>query len=107
MPAAVDTVFEQNENELNGGFAFPHKEGGQQKAKFSGKQIRIGKEAGIENFTTLHARRHTFASQLVMKGVDLPTVQRLLGYSDIQTTMIFAHLAHDHLDEAVNKLSLT
>ena len=40
-----------------------------------------------------------------MKGVDLPTVQKLLGHSDIQTTMIYSHLAPDHLVDAVNKLS--
>ena len=41
-----------------------------------------------------------------MKGVDLPTVQKLLGHSDIQTTMIYAHLAPDHLVDAVNKLDI-
>jgi len=49
-------------------------------------------------------RRHTFASHLVMSGVDLPTVKKLMRHSDIQTTMIYAHLAPDHLSDAVNKL---
>ena len=44
-------------------------------------------------------------SHLVMKGVDLPTVQKLMGHSDIKTTMIYAHLAPDHLAGAVDKLS--
>jgi site-specific recombinase XerD len=39
-----------------------------------------------------------------MSGVDLPTVKKLMGHSDIQTTMIYAHLAPDHLADAVNKL---
>ncbi|UCD94057.1 MAG: tyrosine-type recombinase/integrase [Candidatus Zixiibacteriota bacterium] len=39
-----------------------------------------------------------------MQGVDLPTVKKLMGHSDIQTTMIYAHLAPDHLADAVNKL---
>jgi len=67
--------------------------------------IRIAKEAGIKNLTKVHTLRHTFASLLVMSGVDLPTVMKLMGYSDIQTTMIYAHLAPDHLADTVNKLS--
>ena len=41
-----------------------------------------------------------------MNGVDLPTVQRLMGHTDIQTTMIYAHLAPDHLADAVDKLAI-
>jgi len=66
--------------------------------------IRTAKKAGIPELTKLHTLRHTFASQLVMSGVDLPSVQRLMGHSSIQTTMIYAHLAPDHLSKAVNKL---
>jgi site-specific recombinase XerD len=39
-----------------------------------------------------------------MSGVDLPTVKKLMGHSDIQTTMIYAHLAPDHLADAVDRL---
>jgi len=39
-----------------------------------------------------------------MKGVDLPTVQKLMEHADIQTTMVDSHLASDHLFEAVGKL---
>jgi site-specific recombinase XerD len=42
-----------------------------------------------------------------MQGVDLPTVKKLMGHSDIQTTMIYAHLAPDHLTDAVNKLAFS
>ena len=59
---------------------------------------------GFPDVTKIHSLRHTFASHLVMKGVDLPTVQKLMGHADIQTTMIYAHLAPDHLVEAVDKL---
>jgi integrase len=63
-----------------------------------------GKNAGIPRFT-LHDLRHTFASHLVMEGVDLPTVQKLMGHSKISTTMIYAHLAPDHLKNAMYRLS--
>jgi site-specific recombinase XerD len=77
------------------------------KIKLREKLIRIGQEAGIKDLTTLHSLRHTFASQLVMKGVDLATLKALPGHSDIQTTMIYAHLAPIHLAGAVEKLKFT
>ncbi|MBI5787811.1 MAG: site-specific integrase [Candidatus Schekmanbacteria bacterium] len=67
---------------------------------------RILKKIGIEN-AHLHTLRHTYASHLVMSGVDLPTVQKLLGHSEIKTTMRYAHLAPDHLQEAAKKLGET
>jgi integrase len=62
------------------------------------------KRAGIENFR-FHDLRHTFASQLVMAGADLPSVQKLMGHSDIKMTMRYAHLAPGHLKAAVDKLN--
>ena len=52
----------------------------------------------------IHKLRHTFASKLVMKGRPLYDVQKLLGHTDIQTTMIYAHLSPDYLKESVKKL---
>lgn len=73
-------------------YVFRAKDGGKLRMKLREKLIKIGHQAGIESLTRLHTLRHTFASHLVMQGVDLPTVMKLMGHADIQTTMIYAHL---------------
>ena len=59
------------------------------------------------NITNLHWHdlRHTFASRLVMKGVDLRTVQELMGHKSITMTLRYAHLSPHHQLEAVQRLN--
>ncbi len=95
---------QENDKGLKSNFVFPHKNGSIIKTKLREKLVEIAEEAKIKDLTKIHTLRHTFASHLVMKGVDLPTVKNLMGHSDIQTTMIYAHLAPDHLADAVEKL---
>ncbi len=64
---------------------------------------RIIKKAEIKD-VGWHTLRHTFASHLVMNGVDIATVSKLLGHSNISTTMIYSHLSKDHLKGSVDKL---
>jgi integrase len=64
---------------------------------------RAVRQAGIADFT-FHDLRHTFASRLVMAGVDLPTVKELMGHKHITMTLRYAHLSSDHKQAAVKKL---
>ena len=51
-----------------------------------------------------HDLRHTFASWLVMKGIDLTTVKELLGHKDVKMTLRYSHLAASHINNAVKAL---
>jgi hypothetical protein len=51
-----------------------------------------------------HTLRHTFASRLIMAGVDLRTVQELLGHKTISMTLRYAHLSPDHQRRAITTL---
>lgn len=48
-----------------------------------------------------HVLRHTFASHFMMNGGNILTLQRILGHSSLAMTMKYAHLAPEHLQEAV------
>lgn len=83
-------------------YVFPGSDGGRMtdiKTAFN----KVIEDAKILNFR-LHDLRHTFASNLVMKGVPLNTVRELLGHGDIKMTLRYAHLSHDNLAQAISLL---
>jgi integrase len=64
---------------------------------------RAVKRAGLVDFT-FHDLRHTFASRLVIAGVDLATVKELMGHKHITMTLRYTHLAPGHMRSAIAAL---
>ena len=61
-------------------------------------------KGGLNPKLNFHTLRHTFASNLVQRGVSIYTVSKLLGHADVKTTQIYAHLRNDDLRNAVKTL---
>ena len=60
------------------------------------------RDAGLE-WVTFRDFRHFRASQWVSRGIDLKTVQQLMGHADIHTTMRYAHFAPDHAMRSISE----
>ncbi len=93
----IDTLPKNNEFILQGHY---------NRRRLSGKFKEIVRKfQEINQDMKFHGLRHSFASNLVRRGVSLRIVQELLGHSDISITQIYSHLKRESLNEAISLLS--
>ena len=71
------------------GFLFPHDDGGPCRAGLNVTMAHVAAQAGLPT-PRIHDLRHTYATWLRQQGVELATIQRLLGHRDIKTTLMYA-----------------
>jgi len=65
---------------------------------------QTAKRANIKKHVTSHVIRHTYATHLLEMGLDIMTLKELLGHSDIQSTLVYLHIAQLGRERAFNPI---
>jgi integrase len=65
----------------------------------------ICKKIDIKHISS-HSLRHTFCTSLITKGVPITSISKMVGHSDVSTTMIYAQIVQDTVDDAISVLDM-
>ena len=99
-PMVRETLSKYRE-ESEGEYIFKYKD----KNSLGSSFRKVMKRLGIKDLC-FHSLRHTFVTNLAMNGVDLSTIQELLGHKSIVMTKRYSHPTPEHKKQAVEKLCL-
>jgi integrase len=80
------------------------RKGGRKRSRDFRFSLNRATEKAVLRHTTPHDLRHTFASNFIMSGGRLRSLQKILGHSEISMTLRYAHLAPDFLRDEINLL---
>jgi integrase len=101
--ATLRAALQELPRRIDGGYIFVNQKKGKPFRDIRKSFPSALKKLGIQDFR-FHDLRHTFASQLVMAGVDIPTIKELLGHKSLAMTMRYSHLSPSHKARAVELL---
>ena len=100
----LKNIFNNLQTKIESEYVFINPETGKPYRDIHKKFHIILEEAGIKNFR-FHDLRHTVATRLVEKGIDLVVVKEILGHSSIETTMRYAHAVPERKLKAIEILN--
>lgn len=91
--------YQRNAEYIHSTFMFPSPTGLELSYESLSKMVkRACKKAGIEKNVTPHALRHTYATNLLRRGVPITTIKDALGHESIETTQIYVHVEQKELE---------
>jgi integrase/recombinase XerD len=98
-PALLQELREWWREHRNPQWLFPRKQPHRPLSTASVQQAcrQAVRRAGLPPRVSAHTLRHTFATELLEAGVDLLTIQKILGHADLKTTLIYTHVRRDRL----------
>ena len=91
-----------------GGWLFPHRDRPEPMPESTVKRMyySVKKRASVTHGHCIHSLRHSFATHLLEAKVTLPTIQRLLGHSNLGTTAKYLHVTQKQLEGIQSPLDL-